>query len=73
MYFADIEPRTGNLAALEITPVQIRNFRLNRPSRQDSEWMLQLLQRESLRFGTRIALNPGGRLVLSHDVRATPG
>ena len=67
MYFADIEPRTGNLAALEITPLQIRNFRLNRPSRQDSEWMRQMLQRESLRFGTRIALNPGGRLVLSRD------
>lgn len=67
MYFADIEPRTGNLAALEITPLQIRNFRLNRPSRQDSEWMRQMLQRESLRFGTRIVLNPGGRLVLSRD------
>ena len=36
MYFADIEPTTGNLAALEIIPLQIRNFRLNRPSRQDS-------------------------------------
>ncbi|WP_424603510.1 CapA family protein [Bradyrhizobium sp.] len=73
MYFADIEPRTGNLAALEITPLQIRHFQLNRPSRQDREWMLQMLQRESLRFGTSIALNPGGRLVLSHDVRTTSG
>ena len=68
MYFADIDPKTGNLAALEIIPLQIRNFRLDRPSRQDSEWMLQMLQRECLRFGTGIVLNPGGRLVLSHDV-----
>ena len=37
MYFADIEPKTGNLAAFEIIPLQIRNFRLNRPLRQDIE------------------------------------
>jgi poly-gamma-glutamate capsule biosynthesis protein CapA/YwtB (metallophosphatase superfamily) len=66
MYFADIEPKTGNLAALEIIPLQIRNFQLNLPSRQDIEWMQQMLQRECLRFGTGIVLNPGGRLVLSH-------
>jgi poly-gamma-glutamate capsule biosynthesis protein CapA/YwtB (metallophosphatase superfamily) len=66
MYFADIEPTTGNLAAFEIVPLQIRKFRLNRPSRQDIEWMQQTLQRECLRFGTGIMLDPGGRLVLSH-------
>ena len=31
MYFADIEPTTGNLAAFEIIPLQIRNFRLEPP------------------------------------------
>ena len=70
MYFADIEPKTGNLAALEIIPLQIRNFRLNRPSTQDVEWMQQTLRRECLRFGTGIVLNPGGRLVLSHDLHS---
>ena len=72
MYFADIEPTTGNLAAFEIIPLQIRNFQLSRPSRQDIEWMQQTLQRECLRFGTGIALNPDGRLVLSHST-STPG
>lgn len=71
MYFADIEPTTGNLAAFEIVPLQIRNFRLNRPSRPDIEWLQQTLNRESLRFGTGIALDPGGRLVLSQS-RSTP-
>ena len=71
MYFADIEPATGNLAAFEITPLQIRNFRLNRPSRPDIEWMQQTLQRECLRFGTSIVLDPGGRLVLSPSI-STP-
>lgn len=65
MYFTDIDPTTGNLVALEIVPLQIRNFQLNRPSRQDIEWMQQTLERECLRFGTGIALDPGGRLVLS--------
>jgi poly-gamma-glutamate capsule biosynthesis protein CapA/YwtB (metallophosphatase superfamily) len=71
MYFADIEPKTGNLAAFEIIPLQIRNFRLNRPLRQDVEWLQQTLQRECLRFTTGIAFNPDGRLVLSHSM-STP-
>ncbi|QWG20240.1 CapA family protein [Bradyrhizobium sediminis] len=68
MYFADIEPATGDLAALEIIPLQIRKFRLDRPSRQDIEWMQQTLQRECLRFKTGIVLDPGGRLVPSHPM-----
>ena len=66
MYFADIEPATGDLAALEITPLQIRKFRLDRASKQDVEWLQHTLQRECRRFGTDIALDPGGRLVLCH-------
>jgi poly-gamma-glutamate capsule biosynthesis protein CapA/YwtB (metallophosphatase superfamily) len=68
MYFADIEPASGNLAALEIIPLQIRKFRLGRPSGQDIEWMRQTLQRECLRFGTGIVLDPDGRLVLSRSI-----
>lgn len=72
MYFTDIDPTTGNLAALEIVPLQIRNFQLNRPSRQDIEWMQQTLERECLRLGTGIALDPDGRLVLSHSMSDQP-
>ena len=66
MYFADIEPATGNLAAFEIMPLQIRQFRLDRPSKQDVEWLQRTLQRECQRFGTGIVLDPGERFVLSH-------
>ena len=66
MYFADIEPATGNLAAFEITPLQIRKFRLDRPSKQDVEWLQRTLQRECQRFGTGIVLDPGERFVISH-------
>ena len=72
MYFADIEPKTGNLAALEIVPLQIRNFQLNRPSRQDIEWIQQMLERESLQFRTGIVLAPGGRLIFLNDALITP-
>lgn len=72
MYFADIEPATGNLAALEMIPLQIRNFQLNRPSKQDIEWMQQTLDRECQRLGTGIALDPGGRLVPSHSMSHQP-
>ncbi len=72
MYFADIEPASGNLGALEIVPLQIRKFRLDRPSKQDIEWMQQTLQRECRRFGTGIELGPGGRLVLSGSISDPP-
>jgi poly-gamma-glutamate capsule biosynthesis protein CapA/YwtB (metallophosphatase superfamily) len=71
MYFADIEPATGNLAAFEIIPLQIRNFRLNPASGRDIEWLQQTLNRESLRFGTGIVRDPGGRLVPSFDLQST--
>ncbi len=71
MYFGDIEPKTGILASLEIVPLQIKSFQLKRPSREDTAWMQQMLQRESLRFGTDIVLTSDGRLVLSNDVLST--
>jgi poly-gamma-glutamate synthesis protein (capsule biosynthesis protein) len=64
MYFADLEPASGNLAALEIVPLQIRKFQLVRPSEQDAVWVQQMLDRESVRFGTRVLPGPDGRLVL---------
>ena len=64
MNFADIEP-AGSLAALEIVPLQIRNFQLVRPSAQDICWMQQTMDRESRKFGAGVALSPHGRLSLS--------
>lgn len=64
MYFADITP-AGTLAALEIVPLQIRNFRLVRPSEQDISWMQRTLDRECRKCGSAVALGPHGRLTLS--------
>jgi poly-gamma-glutamate synthesis protein (capsule biosynthesis protein) len=53
------------VTGLEIVPLQIRNFRLVQPSSPDVEWLQQTLDRESRRFGVRVALDAAGRLVLS--------
>ncbi len=64
MYFADIAP-AGTLAAFEIAPLQIRNFRLVHPSKQDICWMQQTLDRESRKFGVNIGLSSRGQLTVS--------
>jgi len=66
MYFADIEPASRDLAAVEIVPLQIRKFRLVRPSDPDIGWVQQTLDRESRQLGTGVGvmISPG-RLSLS--------
>jgi poly-gamma-glutamate synthesis protein (capsule biosynthesis protein) len=71
MIFADIMA-SGALAAAEIVPLQIRQFRLNRAASQDVDWMRQRLERESRRFGTGIAAVAPGRLAPTWPARA-PG
>jgi poly-gamma-glutamate capsule biosynthesis protein CapA/YwtB (metallophosphatase superfamily) len=58
MYFADIHPKTKNLIALELIPLQIRRFQLVRPSSQDVQWLRENLEKESRKFATRIELTP---------------
>ena len=42
------------LVRLEMTPLQIRNFRLNRPSRAETAWLRDTLDRECDQFGHHI-------------------
>ncbi len=71
MYFADVDPVGGRLRALDMTPLQIRRFRLSRVSREDVDWLRRTLNRESARFVTRVALAPSGRLAISWKSAAT--
>ena len=64
MYFADISSSSGNWTALDIVPLQIRQFRLIRPSIQDIDWMRQMLDRES-RTIWRARRTPDAHLALS--------
>ena len=63
MYFAAVSPSTRALVALEIVPLQIRRFRLGRPSNQDIDWLRRVLDRESRRLGASVVA-ANGRLAL---------
>jgi len=64
MYFADIDAARGDLVALEMVPMQIRRFRLQRAVPADAAWLRERLTRECAPFGTRLELAPDGRLRL---------
>jgi poly-gamma-glutamate synthesis protein (capsule biosynthesis protein) len=65
MYFADIEPERGTLAALDVVPLQIRKFQLVRPSSLDTDWLQQTLDRESRRLETHVTLKDDGGFAAS--------
>jgi poly-gamma-glutamate synthesis protein (capsule biosynthesis protein) len=64
MYFASIDPEDGRLLEFKMTPLQIRNFRLNRPAPQDAAWLRNVLDRECRLFGVRIDAAEEGRFAL---------
>ena len=57
MYFATVARSTGELVQLTLTPLQVRNFRLQHPSSADRAWFRNALDREYRRFGGHIALS----------------
>jgi len=65
MYFPSVDPTRGELLALEMVPLQIRGFRLIRPSSADITWLQQTLDRESRKLGAGVAQTPEGRLALT--------
>ncbi|WP_247513073.1 hypothetical protein [Bradyrhizobium sp. 157] len=66
MYFADLDPTSGSLHALKLVPLQIKNFRLCIPARQDIEWIQQTLDGTChQQFGTRVIPDSEGQLVVT--------
>lgn len=59
MYFPYLDPGTGNLVKLEMVPMEIKNLSLHRASKKDAEWMQEVLNRESRKFGVGIDLENG--------------
>lgn len=62
MYLARCSASSGKLVELKLKPFQIRKFRLNRASREDVVWLRDTLDRESVKFGTRIELDEDNTL-----------
>jgi poly-gamma-glutamate synthesis protein (capsule biosynthesis protein) len=64
MYFVTLSPLSGKLARLEIIPMQIKRFRLNRPSVADIRWLERTLDRESRKLGAAVELTEKNHLRL---------
>ena len=64
MYFPTMDPESGKLVSFDMTPLQIRNFKLRHASRADARWLRDVLVREGARLGTRVELRDDNRLSL---------
>ena len=64
MYFARLDPATGRLRELELTPTRLRNLRVNLASGEEVAWLEARLNREGREFGTAVARDGDDRLVL---------
>jgi poly-gamma-glutamate synthesis protein (capsule biosynthesis protein) len=68
MYLPELEAPTGRLLSLKMVPLHMRRFRLQHVSRGDGDWLAQVLDRESRRFGTAVARAADGTLTCE-DIR----
>jgi poly-gamma-glutamate synthesis protein (capsule biosynthesis protein) len=64
MYFVTVDVTTGALQRLEMTPTQLKRFRLTRPSSADRQWLAGTHNREGRRPGTSVENAPDDRLLL---------
>ena len=67
MYFPSVDPVTGKLVRLTLSPMRVRNFRLTRAQDEDVRWLEAMLNREGAKLGTRITREDGERLTLHWD------
>ena len=64
MYFVRVDSADGNLMRLNMLPMQIKRFRLNRATGKNVQWLREVLDRESRKWGTRIEMKNGHTRVL---------
>jgi poly-gamma-glutamate synthesis protein (capsule biosynthesis protein) len=64
MYFATVNPGSGELIQLRMTPMQIRKMRLNRAGPRDARWLADRLGQISVYFGAWAELAEDGSLFL---------
>jgi poly-gamma-glutamate synthesis protein (capsule biosynthesis protein) len=64
MYFMSMNPSTGKLVQLRMTPIQIKRLKANHASRKDALWLGEVLNREGKKFETRVEMNKDNTLTL---------
>ncbi|HDP90254.1 MAG TPA: CapA family protein [Thioalkalivibrio sp.] len=67
MYFVTVDPASGALCQLEMTPTRVKRFRLRRATPAESRWLEAVLNREGEALGTRVTHDDDGRLTLHWD------
>ena len=64
LYFPSLDPASGALRGLRMTPTRIRGFGVRRAAGKDVDWLVETLDREGRRFGTSVQRGADGRLEL---------
>jgi poly-gamma-glutamate capsule biosynthesis protein CapA/YwtB (metallophosphatase superfamily) len=64
IYFASLDPASGDLIQLRMIPMQIRNMRLNRAAPHDASWLATRLSRISTHLGPWAEMAEDGDLFL---------
>lgn len=64
MYFASVDPSSGELIQLRMTPTQMKRFSIQKASRQDALWLRDTLNREGKKLGTSVKINRENRFTL---------
>ena len=67
LYFVTMDPWTGTLRRLAMTPMQIKRFRLQHVTTADAQWLRDTLQRQSGKFRTGVELQEDNTLTLQWD------
>jgi poly-gamma-glutamate synthesis protein (capsule biosynthesis protein) len=66
MYFPALDAVSGELAGLQMTPMQMRRFSCRRACEADARRQCAMLEREGRVFGTRAELRADGRIDLRY-------
>ena len=64
MYFPTFDIETSRLLRFALIPTRIKNFRIQRASQQESDWLVQTINRESDPLGVRIRTDEAANLWL---------
>lgn len=67
IYFATLDPLTGDLVQLRMSPTRTQYLKVNRASQKETAWLENMLNREGRRFGTRVELDQPDIFTLSWE------
>jgi poly-gamma-glutamate synthesis protein (capsule biosynthesis protein) len=65
MYFLTLDASHGRFVRLDMTPLRIGRFRLQRASKEDATWLRDTLDRECAKLGSHVESAEDGRLSLT--------